>query len=329
MADTIDLEANLASNSPTGEESKGPQSTHEESNGDASGRGRIDGLLAKLVGIFKSQPEVIPSGPHVRYIIDNIFRSIDGSPNGHPRLGEFIGNEENHLIFRRFSFLQARVLLHLQDQLQMYEEELDFLDDHARRVHSTQGSDEVSRNRFALLQKIQEKYEKYIILMNHVTELARRGPPPDTHFKSLKNFFTNHEPPIYRYHLHKDDLVLLSPRGDTAEIDTRLTKFLLDAPNKLTRYIFTDREKSGRDEFMLVHNTRKVLIAKAVLLGLPLLLLLVGPIYPLYTLSRGEMTESTLVGIMFIQVGFTCVFACCLKYLTRPLRHELFACTVA
>lgn len=65
------------------------------------------------------------------------------------------------MIFRRFSFLQARVLLHLQGQLQKYERELDLLDMHSERVHSTQASDEVSRTRFALLQKIEEKFEKY------------------------------------------------------------------------------------------------------------------------------------------------------------------------
>ncbi|KAI1380036.1 hypothetical protein F4677DRAFT_408350 [Hypoxylon crocopeplum] len=57
--------------------------------------------------------------------------------------------------------------------------------------------------------------------------------------------------------------------------------------------------------------------------------LLLCPIYPLYRLSQGKMTERTLVGIMFIQLGFTCFFACCLKYLTRPKRQELFACSIA
>ncbi|KAI1766738.1 hypothetical protein GGR53DRAFT_464060 [Hypoxylon sp. FL1150] len=314
MADAVDMEANLASNN---EQSNGLRSDHEDGNGYIRWKGRIDGLLAKLVALFKSQPEVIPSGPHVRYFIDNIFRSIDGSPNGYSRLAEFIGAEQNHLIFRKFGFLQARVLLHLQEQLRIYEQELDFLDDHVRRVQSTQASDEDMPNK------------QSVILMNQVSELTYRGQPPDTHFKSLKNFFNNHEPPIYKYYLYKDDLILLKPRGDTAELDTRLMKFLLDAPNKLTRHIFQDRAKSGRDAFMIIHSTRKAMVAKAILLGLPLIVLLVGPIYPLYTLSRGEITEGTLVGIMFIQVGFTCVFACCPKYLTRPMKHELFACTVA
>lgn len=77
--------------------------------------------------------------------------------------------------------------------------------------------------------------KQLVMLMNQVSESALRGHPPDTNLKSLKNFFTNHDPPIYHYYLHKDDLVLLKPRGDTAEMDTRFMDFLLDAPNKLTR----------------------------------------------------------------------------------------------
>lgn len=93
--------------------------------------------------------------------------------------------------------------------------------------------------------------------------------------------------------------------------------------------MFTLKKSADRDGFLILHNNKKVKIAIAFLLGIPLIVLLVGPIYPLYRLSQGEMTEGTLVGIMFIQVGFTCAFACCLKYMTRPRRHELFACTVA
>ncbi len=73
----------------------------------------------------------------------------------------------------------------------------------------------------------------------------------------------------------------------------------------------------------------KIRLVKAVLLGIPLMVLLIGPIYPLYILSKRAMTPEVLMGSMFIQLGFTCLFAICMKLLARPRRHELFAGSVA
>ena len=79
---------------------------------------------------------------------------------------------------------------------------------------------------------------------------------------------------------------------------------------------------------MFSYPPMTLIIVKGLILGIPLMALLIGPIYPLFELSSHEITETTLTAIMFTQLGFTCVFAACLKFLTRPMRHELFAASV-
>lgn len=64
--------------------------------------------------------------------------------------------------------------------------------------------------------------------------------------------------------------------------------------------------------------------AKAAIVYVILLALLAGPVYPLYHLSQLETTASTLAMTMLLQVGFTTLFAFCLRFFTCAERHELF-----
>ncbi|KAI1080557.1 hypothetical protein F5B20DRAFT_539734 [Whalleya microplaca] len=166
--------------------------------------------------------------------------------------------------------------------------------------------------------------------MAYASKFSSAANPSNTDYKSLYNFFYNHDPVIdsERYFRHRDDLVNLMPRGDTAGVDRLFAEWLLDSPNKVIKWLFQDRNKSGQDAFMIIHSERKVMFARAILLGVPLVSLLVCPLYPLYRLNQGEMTECTLIKIMFIQIGFTGIFTICLNFLTRPRRHELFACAI-
>ncbi|KAI1460057.1 hypothetical protein F4805DRAFT_472139 [Annulohypoxylon moriforme] len=348
MVNDIDLEASQAPSNPANSqhESRSEDQGPSNRNGHCEPKTETQGLLERLGRIFKGKEE--PLFPIKQRIVHE-------TPYGNPQLGAFIDTTgQNHLIFRRFNYLQARVLLNLQDQLQSYEKELDVLDkqldgypdkhlglrigdDDPNRstanVHWDQAKHEKSRIRRALLQNIEDRFERYITLMNHISQSALQGGPPKTYFQGLVTFYVNYcklgEGEICEYLLYKDDLIWLKPTGDTSGIDNWLMKLLLDAPHEIIKKIFKASNHEKKDKYIITHSARKIMVARTILLSLPMIMLLVGPIYPLYYLSQGEMTEGTLVGIMFIQVAFTGVFAGCLKYLTRPKRHELFACTVA
>lgn len=71
------------------------------------------------------------------------------------------------------------------------------------------------------------------------------------------------------------------------------------------------------------------IVFKSLILGIPLVTLLVGPIYPLFALTRyDEITERTLSAIVLTQAFFTGMFATCLQLLTQTARNQVFTASV-
>ena len=55
-------------------------------------------------------------------------RAVNEAPNGYPRTATFLDSDENFMIYRRFGYLQSRLLLEKQDDLQRLELKLDIMD---------------------------------------------------------------------------------------------------------------------------------------------------------------------------------------------------------
>jgi len=53
---------------------------------------------------------------------------VEQCPEGYPRLAAFLDSDENFMLYRRFGFLQARLLLNKQDELRDLEKKLDRMD---------------------------------------------------------------------------------------------------------------------------------------------------------------------------------------------------------
>ncbi|KAI1411362.1 hypothetical protein F5Y13DRAFT_191301 [Hypoxylon sp. FL1857] len=260
---------------------------------------------------------------------DIIDRKLDEYRQGYPHLGAFLALDQNFLIFRRFGYLQARVLLNIQDQLRECEDKLETLDQESEEwVLQSRELKNVKRDE--LLKNIENKLERYSTFMNNALWFSLRERPSGTNFRIIKNYFDRFGPIVEKemYYLHKNDLITVKPRED-APVDRLISKLLRDNPGTATKKIFGDQEGTRRNPAMVVLSGWKMGILRTILLGLPLMALLVSPIIPLYSLSKGEITRVVLVGIMIIQLAFTCLFATCLKCLTHTKRHELFAGSVA
>ncbi|KAI1080556.1 hypothetical protein F5B20DRAFT_539727 [Whalleya microplaca] len=148
MAD--DLEDQVLPNDDTRKEPKAINSGHENRSIQSSTtRNGFHAIWIKVASLFNNKP-VEPLELPVK------SRGIDESPNGYPRLGAFIAADQNFLILRRFNYLQARVLLNLQDQLQKYENELDEIDrnnpafSHGRDKPGSKGSVPYRRRKLLL-----------------------------------------------------------------------------------------------------------------------------------------------------------------------------------
>jgi hypothetical protein len=100
-------------------------------------------------------------------IADNTLNTVHKTPAGYPKLGAFLDSDENFMVYRRFGYLQARLLLEKQDELQKLERQLDREDKIAYRedndlLRTRQNYDqERMKGRGELLEKIEKIWIKY------------------------------------------------------------------------------------------------------------------------------------------------------------------------
>jgi hypothetical protein len=101
---------------------------------------------------------------------------VEECPRGYPRLAAFLDSDPNFMLFRRFGFLHARVLLNKQDELRVLEKQLDQVDGEDEREnhkllecrvrdarHQPCGG---KKGRQALLQDIEKKLTEYGMLFS-------------------------------------------------------------------------------------------------------------------------------------------------------------------
>jgi hypothetical protein len=95
-----------------------------------------------------------------------LTNSVTKCPKGYPRLAAFLDSDENFMLYRRFGFLQARLLLYKQDELREMEKELDRLDRIDEKKNATilkcrEEDDVLFGKRKELFKKIEIKLKKY------------------------------------------------------------------------------------------------------------------------------------------------------------------------
>lgn len=91
---------------------------------------------------------------------------VEQCPEGYPRLAALLDSDENFMLYRRFGFLQARILLHKQDQLRELEFSLDHLDsldakNNPIMLRSRERDDVKQGNRKKLLHEIETNFKEY------------------------------------------------------------------------------------------------------------------------------------------------------------------------
>jgi hypothetical protein len=103
---------------------------------------------------------------------------VEQCPEGYPRLAALVDSDENFMLYRRFGFLQARLLLSRQDELRRLEERLDSLDkkhskENSRWLHSREDDDIMSGDRKKLMLEIEEKFQSYGYCQSPIQESPR------------------------------------------------------------------------------------------------------------------------------------------------------------
>jgi hypothetical protein len=96
------------------------------------------------------------------------FAQVHIGPNGYPKLARFLDSDDNFMVYRRFGFLQTRLLLERQDALRVLEERLDKLDeseieggDNKDNLCSRDGDGGDQTERINLMAAIRTAFQEY------------------------------------------------------------------------------------------------------------------------------------------------------------------------
>ena len=91
---------------------------------------------------------------------------VEHCPEGYPRLAALLDSDEKFSLYRKFGFLQARLLLNKQDELRELEKDLDRLDQVDQEkdpglLKSREKDDATNGRRKKLLYDIEGKFKEY------------------------------------------------------------------------------------------------------------------------------------------------------------------------
>ncbi|KAM7218395.1 hypothetical protein V8F06_006159 [Rhypophila decipiens] len=278
---------------------------------------------------------------------ENRPKNIEAFPRGYPSLAAFLSSDRDFSIFRSFSRLHTRVLLHKQDELVQVEEWLDELDRaesmanpyylttnrHAARIarngnnigigSSNAATQTVGQQRQALLHDAEEKLREYNTLLASFHQHLERPEPEERQIKNVINWMDAKKP------LVKAESTILSDWGDlrspkhTSErggLEMLLARCVTSST--WLGFIFKSQPQKTTDpQIHLIHHPRLATISRSIAASLAVFAL-ITPIVVLYTVE--SMTSR-----LWIISGFTALFSSTLCGLTVSRNFEILSATAA
>lgn len=184
---------------------------------------------------------------------------MEQCPEGYPRLAALLDSDENFMLYRRFGFLQARILLNKQDELRELEKDLDRMDKVDQRkdrslLKSREKDDAENGRRKKLLYEIEEKFKEYsnslacppppwelilptAQLLTAARDIASFNRPPARDYVSVRSYFDEEAPlcNIESYIYCKEDIITLKPGRENAWLDAFLENILQKVSCKFVR----------------------------------------------------------------------------------------------
>ncbi|KAF8856191.1 hypothetical protein BDZ45DRAFT_654497 [Acephala macrosclerotiorum] len=264
----------------------------------------------------------------------SVVRSLEECPDGYPRLAAFLDCDENFMLYRRFGFLQSRLLLHKQDQLRELEKDLDRMDkydqiENPSLLRSREKDDAVNGSREKLLCKVEDKFKEYAQLLTAARDIASFNRPPARDYTSVKSYFDEEAPlcAVESYIYRKEDIISLRPGRETAWLDAMVEKILQKFGCRFIRELRrkTDATESG----IILYSRRRIGFVVSLILTAMILALLIVPVYLLWHLTREAETGKSTAIIIGVLLVFTLIFSGALSLFTRAKRHEVLGSAAA
>ncbi|KAL9079449.1 MAG: hypothetical protein Q9157_001658 [Trypethelium eluteriae] len=244
----------------------------------------------------------------------------------YPHLAAFLDSDENFMVYRRFGYLQSRLLLEKQDELRKLERKLDLIDDYNKTANPTLlqmrdlTEEEGAAPRRALFTQIEERFREY------------------SDYKSVINYMKEVEPVTQKerdWVRHLEDLVTLRNGREHAWLDSGIEHLLQFFQQrlglkKIVEHLFCSTETKKKCRSGGVYYSRgRINRAASGIIIFTILALLVIPIYILYYLVADVGTSRAYAICIGVLLVSTLAFSAVISLFTRARRHEILAAAAA
>ncbi|OBT62557.1 hypothetical protein VE03_07366 [Pseudogymnoascus sp. 23342-1-I1] len=244
---------------------------------------------------------------------------------GYPQFSRWVASDQAWFITRRFSTLNARIILLLQDKIVELEEKLNMYDEFSSQSDEVmQDSNDTHNGSFRLDRESQRTrvlddlvvaVAKYNSFVNEYSQLASRPPVRNDDVKAVRKWLANHKDAIddleaaYINEEHDDDLIPVHPKP-RSWFRTVLEKTPILRKRPLRHLLSRDpcdplikKKDKGKTVW---HNDKRVERLSAVVIGIVGLGMLIGPIWALYKVEPSNKRLGIISGfivIFYILVG--------------------------
>ncbi|RDI83213.1 hypothetical protein Vi05172_g6944 [Venturia inaequalis] len=235
-------------------------------------------------------------------------------------------------IYRRFGYLQSRLLLDKQAGLRELEEQLDELDE---EVALSRPGDLTTRDlrpedantRKELMDEIEARFCEYANLMSAAQQLVAANRPAGFEYRSVVNYMRRNHPlqdEELAWIYCKEDLITLRPGREHAWLDYGVEHVLKVLNCNTIEYLFCSPETKQKGDGVGVYYTRsRINVLVISIITLMILVLLVVPVYILYHLVNSKETGRTDGICLGTLLVFTLAFSAVLSLFTKARRHEI------
>ncbi|KAF2807251.1 uncharacterized protein BDZ99DRAFT_478754 [Mytilinidion resinicola] len=273
-----------------------------------------------------------------KYKVPVVVRQLEDCPLGYPNLAAFLDSDENFMIYRRFGYIQARLLLEKQDELRKLEKRLDTMDkrdehNKSRRLITRDLKKKDAEPRRELFKTLEKAFCEYANLVTAAQSLVASNRPSSSDYQSVANYMRNKELVVEEereWIYRKEDMITLRAGREHARLDAGIEGFFKLFHCDLIKWLFCSKEtqmKSNGDEIYYTRSRINLLVNS--IITFVILILLVLPIYILYHLIKDVGTGKAYgicIGVLLLA---TLAFSAILSLFTRAKRHEILAAAAA
>jgi hypothetical protein len=198
---------------------------------------------------------------------------VNDHPKGYPNLAAFLDSDEGFAVYRRFGYLQSRILLYKQEELRILEEKLKTTeqkianDDDDALCYLTLFGPHASEHR-QLISSIETKFCSYgthklpfkykqalLTLVAQILTAAQQmmafKKPSDSEYQSVGRYMNNRKPQGEEEETwvhHKEDIISLRSGREHTWLDDAVESFLRLCHCKIIDVVFCSKETRKKTE---------------------------------------------------------------------------------